>query len=57
MTPEYYADALRKNNAEKRGTILKWAREDSEISVKEYLRLEKLDIEISERERRKKGDR
>ena len=58
MTPEYYADVLRKNNAAERDTVLRWAREDSEISVKQYIELERLDIEITERERRKKkGDR
>ena len=57
MTYEEYADSLRKNQPAERDTILRWAREDSEISVKQYLELERLDVEIAEQERRKKkGD-
>ena len=57
MTPEYYADALRKNNAAERDTVLRWAREDRNISVRQYIELENLDVELTEQERRKKkGD-
>ena len=46
----YYADALRKNDAQGRDTVLKWAREDPEISIREYIDLEKLDVAITEQE-------
>ena len=56
MTYEEYADSLHKNQPAERDTILRWAREDSEISVKQYLELERLDVEIAEQERRRKND-
>ena len=53
-----YVDALRKNRPAERDTILRWAREDRNISVRQYIELEKLGIELTEQERRKKkGDR
>lgn len=57
MNFKEYIDALNNNGPAERDTILKWARNDSDISVKEYIQLEKLDVEIAKKEKRKKGNR
>lgn len=56
MTYEEYADSLRKNRPAERDTILRWAREDRNISVSQYIELENLDVELTEQERRRKND-